>query len=168
MNRGSLIDGAYGEESEFYNSSPGQPEKVEAGKYALSDSEILGNAFVMIIAGHETTANAVHFTLIELATNPKAQKEVQKEVQSIYGSTPPETWDYESSINKLLGGFVGAALNEQLRLMPPIVAIPKAVSKHQDQAITIDGKKVTIPGGTQIWLCTIAAHRSPRYWPTKP
>jgi len=165
---GSLVDSAYREESEARNSSPGRPEKGKAGKSALSDSEILGNAFVMIIAGHETTANSIHFTLLELAMNSKAQKEVQKEVQSIYGNTPPETWDYESSINKLLGGFVGAALNEQLRLMPPIISIPKTVSKHQNQVITIDGKKFIIPGGINIWLCSIAAHRNPRYWPTKP
>jgi len=77
-------------------------------------------------------------------------------------------WDYDSSINKLLGSFVGAAFNEQLRLMPPIIAIPKSVAKNQDQIITIDGKKVIIPGGTHVGLCTIASHRNPRYWPTKP
>jgi len=84
---GSLVDSAYGEESEFRNSSPGRTEKGKAGKTALSDSEILGNAFVMIIAGHETTANSVHFTLIELAANPKAQREVQEEVHGIFGNS---------------------------------------------------------------------------------
>jgi cytochrome P450 len=169
---GSLVASAYGENpnpcKETPSSSVSVLEKGEIGKPILSDSEILGNAFVMIVAGHETTGNSIHFSLIELATNPKSQREVQKEIQAIFGAEPPENWDYESNINKLLGGIVGAVLNEQLRLMPPVIAIPKSVPKNQNPVITIDGKKIMLPAGTHVGLCTIAAHRNARYWPTKP
>jgi cytochrome P450 len=120
----------------------------------------------MIIAGHETTANAIHFCLMELAINPKSQLQVQKDIQTIFGNSTPHTWDYDSSINKLLGGIVGAVLNEQLRLMPPIIAIPKTVPKNNDQEIMIDGKKITLPAGAHINLVTIGLHRNPRYWPS--
>jgi len=36
-------------------------KKEKSIKIALTDSEILGNAFILVVAGHETTANAVHF-----------------------------------------------------------------------------------------------------------
>jgi cytochrome P450 len=165
---GSLVRSSYGEKDAPRKSSPGRAEKGEAGKRKLSDSDILGNAFVMIVAGHETTANSIHFSLMELALNPRAQRAVQKEVQAIFGDEPAENWDYENNIGALLGGMLGAVLNEQLRLMPPVIAIPKLVTKSQDQVIILDGRKVTLPAGARIALDTIAVHRNPRYWPTHP
>jgi len=164
---GSLVRSSYGD-SATKKSSLSQAEKGETTKRILSDSDILGNAFVMIVAGHETTANSIHFSLMELAINPKSQRLVQKEVYSIFKDTSPETWDYDSNINTLLGGMVGAVLNEQLRLMPPVIAIPKSVTKSSDQDIILDGKKVTLPAGAHIALNTIGAHRNPKYWPRMP
>lgn len=167
---GSLVRSAYGESkvNGGRKSSPGQVETGEAVKRGLSDSDILGNAFVMIVAGHETTANSIHFALMELAIDLKSQCLVQKEVQSVFGSTPPEKWDYDSSINALLGGIVGAVMNEQLRLMPPVIAIPKLVSKERDQTLILDGKTVTLPAGSHIALATVGVQRNPKYWPTRP
>jgi len=150
-------------------SSYGDSARAEKGERpVLSDSDILGNVFVMIVAGHETTANAMHFTLMELAISPRSQRLVQKEVQTILGGKSPEEWDYDSCINSLLGGILGAALFEQLRLMPPIIAIPKCVTKEQDQIITVDGKKFTLPAGAKINLNSIGVQRNPRYWPAQP
>jgi cytochrome P450 len=153
----------------FVMSSYGDSSLAEKGdRRVLSDSDILGNAFVMIVAGHETTANTIHFSLIELAINPQSQRLVQKEVQTIFRDEPPENWDYDSSINSLLGGIIGAVMNEQLRLMAPITALPKCVTKGQDQVINVDGKKIKLPAGAMINLNTVGVQRNPRYWPTKP
>ncbi|KAK0106956.1 hypothetical protein ONS95_003671 [Cadophora gregata] len=167
---GMLVRSSYGESkgAQGRKPSPGRAEKGEVGRPILSDSDILGNAFVMIVAGHETTANSIHFSLMELAINPGAQRLLQKEVQSIFGNEPPETWDYDSNINTLLGGIVGAVLQEQLRIMPPVIAIPKQVSKSQDQVIIMDGKKVILPAGAHVALNTVGVHRNPKYWPSQP
>ena len=45
-----------------------------AQKQTLSDSDIFGNAFVFMLAGHETIANALHFPLVLLALNWKIQR----------------------------------------------------------------------------------------------
>jgi len=164
---GSLVRSSYGQIDEKTGQTAGRAEKGEISKPRLSDSDILGNAFVMIIAGHETTANSIHFTLMLLAIAPKSQRQVQKEVQRIFGDKPPEKWDYESNINTLLGGIIGAVLNEQLRLMPPVINIPKCVPSTQDQVIVIDGKKHTLPAGAHININTVGVHRNPRYWPTE-
>lgn len=165
---GALVRTAYGDRAESAQHSSAAQKDETGRSRSLSDSDILGNAFVMILAGHETTANAIHFTLAELAMNGTAQRRVRNEVRSIFSDTPPETWDYESSINKLLGGFTGAVLNEQLRLMPPVTAIPKSVPKDHDQIISIDGKRVRLPAGSHINLCTIGVHRNRKYWPSQP
>lgn len=165
---GTLVRSSYGTIESGRKQSPGQAEKGEAGKQVLSDTDILGNAFVMIVAGHETTANSIHFSLIELAMAPRAQRLLQKEIQSIFGNEPSENWDYDANINTLLGGMVGAVLNEQLRLMPPVIAIPKHVTSHSDQDIFLNGKKHTLPAGAHINLATVCAHRNPKYWPAEP
>ncbi|TVY93778.1 Cytochrome P450 [Lachnellula willkommii] len=154
---GSLVKSSYGDSSREKGERP-----------VLSDSDILGNAFVMIVAGHETTANNIHFSLVELAISPKSQRLVQKEVHNIFREEPPEKWDYDSSINSLLGSIIGAVMNEQLRLMAPITALPKCVTKEQDQMLIVDGKKFTLPAGTMIHLNTVGVQRNPRYWPTQP
>ncbi|KAI9649461.1 hypothetical protein NHQ30_002037 [Ciborinia camelliae] len=167
---GSLVKSSYGPLSAqgSTKTSPSRVKKGQDKKFGLSDSEILGNAFVMIVAGHETTANSIHFSLIELAIRPRSQRQVQAEIQKIFGDKSPETWDYDTNINALLGGMLGATLNEQLRLMPPVVNIPKSVGQGHDQTIVIDGKKITLPTGAHINLNTVGLHRNPRYWPTEP
>ncbi|RAL58574.1 hypothetical protein DID88_003350 [Monilinia fructigena] len=141
-------DAAEGKEGEEYHQA--ELRKVKSTKSPFQIQNILGNAFVMIVAGHETTANSIHFSLIELAISPRSQRQVQVEVQKIFADESPETWDYDTNINNLLGGILGATLNEQLRLMPPVVNIPKSVSQGRDQTIIIDGKKITLPAGTHI------------------
>ncbi|ORY68771.1 cytochrome P450 [Pseudomassariella vexata] len=134
----------------------------------LTDSEIIGNAFVMLVAGHETTANIMNFTLLELANNPPVQRALQKDLDNLFGDTDPQKWDYESCINPLMASLVAACMNETLRIVPPVVDIPKRVTPGQDQAIVRDGEKVVIPQDTFIGLTVAAVQRNPRYWPSKP
>ncbi|KFY26979.1 hypothetical protein V493_03762 [Pseudogymnoascus sp. VKM F-4281 (FW-2241)] len=146
--------------------TPGQLESNQ-GKRSLTDEDIIGDSFVMLLAGHETTANTIHFSLMELAMNPGAQRNLQKEVHTIFGDSDPKTWDYANSVNPLLGGMVGAVMNEMLRLMPPVTNIPKSVSANQDQTIVVDGQKHTLPKGLYINFNVVGAQRNPKYWPSK-
>lgn len=146
----------------------GKSSSEDGGK--LSDSDIIGNAFIMIVAGHETTANTLHFMLLELANNPAAQRAVQRDIDAIFEKgSDPSHWNYESSINAMLASHIGASMNEILRLMPAVVGMPKQVSKaHGDQTVTIDGEKHWLPAGMTIIMSSVAAQRNARYWPTRP
>jgi cytochrome P450 len=57
---------------------PGTPpaQKQDSG---LSRDEIIGNAFILFLAGHETAANSIHFVILFLATRPAFQRKVQGE-----------------------------------------------------------------------------------------
>ncbi|KAK3359113.1 cytochrome P450 [Lasiosphaeria hispida] len=134
----------------------------------LTDDEIISNAFIMTLAGHETTANILHFTLIELANNPASQRRLQKDVDALFGDSDPSTWDYEKNVNPLLASQIGACINETMRMMPPVTAIPKIVSPTSDQAITYEGRRIVLPAGLSINMVAPAIHRNPRWWPTKP
>ena len=65
---GALIKGA------GMTSEVDQNSEQAAQKQTLSDSDIFGNAFVFMLAGHETIANALHFPLVLLALNWKIQR----------------------------------------------------------------------------------------------
>ncbi|KAK6951166.1 hypothetical protein Daesc_007697 [Daldinia eschscholtzii] len=160
---GSLVRTSYGDVA-----ADGSTSKKGSNVARLTDSEIIGNAFVNIVAGHETTANVLHFTLAHLATSPASQRRLQRDIDNIFGNTDPETWDYEACLNPLLGSMVGAVINETLRLLPPVVDIPKMVTPAQEQSVSIDGVGHVLPRETAIGLVTVAAQRNPRYWPTKP
>ncbi|KAI1487331.1 cytochrome P450 [Biscogniauxia mediterranea] len=135
----------------------------------LKDSEIIGNAFIMFLAGHETTANVIHFALLELANNPPAQRQLQRDIDAIFGGADPRTWDYEENINAMMASMIGAVMNETLRVMPPVTEVPKMVTRAQDQVIvTADGARHTLPRGAYIGIVVPAVQRNPRFWPAKP
>ncbi|KAM0808976.1 putative Cytochrome P450 [Seiridium cardinale] len=157
---GMLVRTSYGDQA------PASEKETKLTR--LRDSEIIGNAFVMMVAGHETTANATHFTLLQLATNPDAQRLLQRDVDRIFEGADPKTWDYDQCVNPLMASYVGACMNETLRHMPPGVDIPKRVTPNQDQVLTLNGEKHVMPGGMRIGLVAVAVQYNPRYWPGKP
>jgi cytochrome P450 len=59
-------------------------------------------------------------------------------------------------------------MNEQLRLIPPVVNIPKSTLPNSPQSLTVDGKECMVPGGTFINLNSVGVHRNPKYWPHGP
>ncbi|KAI9702648.1 MAG: hypothetical protein M1820_006154 [Bogoriella megaspora] len=134
----------------------------------LSDDEIIGNAFVFILAGHETAANTIHFSLLYLAMNPASRRRVQKDIDDILGDRPVDEWDYDNDCSRLFGSMVGAVMNEELRLIPPVIGIPKSTPTGHAQTLNFNGRKVVVPEGTKITLHTAATHRNPKYWPSGP
>lgn len=141
-------------------------KKPSDSKQMLSDDEILGNAWAFILAGHETTGGTLHFCMLYLAMHWHYQAQLQKDLDDIFGDRPVSAWDYDRDLPKLFNGFAGAVMNEELRLIPPVVGIPKSTPKGSPQPLTIDGKRVVVPGDCHITLDTPAVHRNPRYWPT--
>jgi len=156
---GALVKGAG-----FSADSPNTTEKG-AGQL-LSDDEIFGNCFVFILAGHETTANTFHYILIYLAMHPSSQRRLQRELDEIFGTRPVSDWNYDHDCPKLFGSMAGAIMNEQLRLIPPVIGIPKSTAIDSPQPITLSGRRYVVPADTKITLNAAATGRNPRYWPT--
>jgi cytochrome P450 len=158
---GQLVRSSYGNGTD-------RVQQAELKKGMLSQEEIRGNAFIMLVAGHETTANAIHFILLELANNPGSQRRLQKDIDEIFEGKDPSVWDYDTLINPMMASMLGACMNETLRMTPAVVEIPKKVPSDQDQIIAIDGKSHLIPRNTIVSLVAVSVHRNPRYWPGRP
>ncbi|KAF2115550.1 cytochrome P450 monooxygenase-like protein [Lophiotrema nucula] len=127
-------------------------------------SDLLGNAFVIMLAGHETTANTLHFSLVFLALNWASQKRLQEDIDSSLQGRPVEQWKYEEDFPRLFNGMAAAVMNETLRMLQPIINIPKSTAPNSPQPFTMDSKTYTMPPDTSVFLCC-AVHKNPRYWP---
>lgn len=131
----------------------------------LSHEDILGNVFIITLAGHETTANTAHFLFVYLAMKPDSQRRVQADVDKTFNGSPPETWEYDC-VNVLLGNMVGASFNEMLRVLPPVMSIPKTTRPGREETITINGEKKIIPADARVYCSSVSVHRNLKYWPS--
>lgn len=132
----------------------------------LSKSEIIGNSFIFLFAGHETSANSIHFSIILLAIHLSSQVRLQADIDKIVGDKSTSELSYLTDMPRLYNSMVGAVMNEQLRLMPAILNVPKVTAG--DQIVSVDGRKYTISDHTYIQLNVVATNRNPRYWPHSP
>ncbi|KAH7419802.1 cytochrome P450 [Cadophora sp. MPI-SDFR-AT-0126] len=134
-------------------------------RHALSDEEMIGNIFIFIVAGHETSANTLQTCLILLAIHPDVQKAVQVELDSIWAvKRPGEDLTYKEDFPKMR--FISALVLEGLRLYPPVGAIPKEVPKENlaGQTVTYRNKPLFIPPSTDITIDVVSTQRNYLYW----
>ncbi len=118
----------------------------------LDDGEIRDELVTMVIAGHETVAAALAWTLMLLAEHPEAQERVRSELDAHPGPVP------------LVGHrgrlpWTRAVVDEALRLYPPAWAISRR--SHRDDEV--DGRPV--PAGTLAIISPWLVHRRPDLWP---
>ncbi|KAF7958417.1 hypothetical protein EAE96_001965 [Botrytis aclada] len=138
-------------------------DSSDDSKKMLTKQEAIADSFIFLFAGHETTSNAIHFIILFLAISLTAQDQLQSTLDTVLADRPPESWNYEADFPALHDSFVGAVMNESLRVMSPVIAIPK-ISPELRQ-MNVDEKIVTIPANTFLHFDVMGVHRNPRYWP---
>jgi len=129
----------------------------------MEPHEVMGNAFIFLFAGHETTANSLHYTMILLAQRPDMQQRFLDEVDEIYDRAALEGRDqleYELDFSR--AGWTLAIMFETLRLYSPLSLINKWTAT--DQPITFEGKTYVIPQGTRIAVNATGIHSNPKVW----
>lgn len=120
---------------------------------AKMDDEQLGSeVFGLLLAGYETTANALTWTYYLLSQNPSAAARLRQEVQSTLSAQPPTS----AMIPKL--SYLRMVLDESLRLFPPAWIIGRRAIGEDE----IGGYYV--PAGTVMAICIYALHRHPGFW----
>lgn len=126
---------------------------LDDGDERLSDDEIRDEAVTLLLAGHETTANALAFAFHLMAENPAVEKQVHAEVDAVLPGRLPEAGD-AARLPVCRG-----VLAESLRLFPPVWSMGRqALAEHPvgDQVV---------PAGDVVLLTQWVVHRDSRWWP---
>ena len=90
----------------------------------LSNDEIIDELLAFIMAGHETTANALSFAMVCLSCHPDIQNKARDEIKAACGGEPLNF----HVISKL--NFVRAILKETLRLFPVVPVISRVSNQN--------------------------------------
>jgi cytochrome P450 len=80
----------------------------------MSDRQIHDECLTILLAGHETTANALSFALWLLGTHPEIQTRLRDEAKAVFPDRVPNAADYPNLPYAL------KVFSEALRLYPPV------------------------------------------------
>ncbi|KAH7905463.1 cytochrome P450 [Hygrophoropsis aurantiaca] len=137
-------------------------EGISGGDVKLSDSELIGNIFIFLVAGHETTAHSLCFAFAMLALYPEEQEALYQHIQSVLPDGKLPTYDDMPLLTRSTAVFL-----ESLRMFAPVTGIPKTSAEDTSIVTTdVNGEKRTvyIPQATSMTLDVVGLHYNPRYW----
>lgn len=116
---------------------------------ALDDQHILREIMGVFLAGFDTVASAMMWTLGDLAKHPGWQQAVRDELNSVATSSRLDLKDTP---------VLEQCFNESMRLSPPLWLIDRKAA----QPCMLGGQRV--PGGTNIIMSPWVTHRDPSFW----
>lgn len=119
----------------------------------LTDAVIHDNLVTFIGAGHETTANALSWTLFLLSEFPQADACVAAEANNIAAGQTPDADD----LARLTGTRM--ILEEAMRLYPPVPFMSRETLAHDRLG------EVDVTPGTRIIIAPWVLHRHRKLWP---
>ncbi len=122
---------------------------------AMTDAQLLEEVRTLFLAGHETTALALSYSLFLLAMHPDAQTALQAELASVLGERTPAFAD----LPRL--DYVRKVVLESMRLYPPA----DVLGREAIADCTIGD--IRVRKGTSVFMSQWVMHHDPRYF-TEP
>ena len=127
--------------------------KDEDDKGQMTDKQVRDEALTLLIAGYETTANALTWTWYLLSQNPEVEARMHAEIDGVLGGKSP-TFEDVARLPYTTGVFA-----ESLRLYPPAWALERCAKR--DYSIG----DYAIPAKSLLLMSPWVVHRDPRWWP---
>jgi cytochrome P450 len=124
---------------------------AETGE-TMSDAQLRDEVMTLMIAGHETTANALSWLWYLLDRHPDEQERLRDEIAAATAGRPPTVDDLPQLPR------MKAVIQETLRLYPPVWMFDRRALGPDDLA----GTKVA--RGDLVIFCPYAIHRLPELW----
>ena len=120
----------------------------------MSDELVLSESMQLLVAGHETSSNALSWLLYLLSSRPDCRERVRQEFNSVLGDAPLSFGDVPKF------EFATQVILEALRLYPPFWMV--------DRMAVADDRvgDLAIPRGSTVIVFVYGAHHAQRYWPS--
>jgi cytochrome P450 len=112
----------------------------------MDERQVIDEILILLIAGHETTANALAWTLYLLSRHPEEQLKLRGATEQL------------SVSDTVHSDLLNAVINESMRLYPP-AWISDRVALHDDAY-----RQFTFPANTIVILFYYGLHRDEQYW----
>ena len=128
--------------------------KIVANKY-LTEEEVMGQCWVFLLAGYETTATTLGYMSYSMAMNPECQEKLYKELVSAMGS------DQEISYEDLHGlPYLDACVSETLRMYPPLTRL----EREAEEDLMLGDARIRLYKGQLVEIPVYAIHRSEKFY----
>lgn len=127
---------------------------VEGDNTGMTDEQIRDEVLTLLLAGHETTANALTWTWYLLSQHREAEERFHAELDEVLGDRLPGAADLPSLT------YTRAVLAESMRLFPPAYL----VGRRALEPYPVPGTDYVLPRGTVVLVCQYLLHRDPRFW----
>jgi cytochrome P450 len=127
--------------------------------HGLSETDLTAESLLQILAGADTSATAIRATLLHVITHPSVYLRLQSEIGKFTRDgriSSPVIQESEA----LAMPYLQAVIREGLRIWPPVTGLLSKTAPSQGDEVEIDGKKMFIPGGTDIGYCAWGVHRN--------
>ena len=118
----------------------------------MSDMQVRDECVTTLLAGNETTANALSFALWLLATHPEVQQLLHDEASTVLGDGVATAEHYARL------RFAWMCFAEAMRLYPPVWVTARTAA----ESYVFRG--FTLPVGSILLAPQIVAHRDARFW----
>lgn len=109
-------------------------------------------ALTLLLAGHETTANALAWTWDALTRNPEVEARLHAELDAVLGDRDPVPADYPRLT------YARDVVSESMRLRPPAWILGRRIVRPFQL-----GDWALAPGSI-VLTSQIVTHRNPRFW----
>jgi len=119
----------------------------------MADDQLRDEVTTLLVAGHETTAMALGWTVYLLARHRDQAERVAAEAHAVHGGRPAGLADLEAL------ECMRRVVEESMRLYPPAWVVTRTPSEDDE----IDGYRV--PKGALVFISPWVTQRHPDYWP---
>lgn len=115
----------------------------------LDEDELVGHTGVIFAAGHETSTNALAWTLLLLATHPDVALDLHDELAGVLRGDPPTV----EQLARL--PLLEAVVKESMRVLPPVPVHPRVIAADTE----LGGH--FLPARTELFLSIFHMHHDP-------
>jgi cytochrome P450 len=133
-------------------------QDMEEDTGSMTDRQIRDECLTLLLAGHETTANALGFICFLMAQNPRVQERVAAEASAAMELRSKDSETRATDVYNRLE-YTRRVVSEAMRLYPPVWVTARAA------AVQYEYRGIQIPAGSLLLVPQIAIHRDTRFYP---